>query len=152
MRLQRGHSIPAAQVRQSPAPAATEPSPTRLDHAARARLGSSPGDHRAVAVRLGGAGTKSLLAAAGGCRPVPKPDLRGLPAAAAPVLRGTGCSGGGAATGPEGFREWRRSGRLGRLHLPLPSRPLPITLPCGLLVTVAAANGLPSQGGAAKAD
>lgn len=76
-------------------------------------------------------GQRASPAAAGGYRPVPSPGLRGPPAAAAPVLRGAGRSGGRAAAGPEGFREWRGSHGLQCRHPVLLSRTLPITLTVG---------------------
>lgn len=158
MRLQRGQSIPAAQVRCSPAPAATRPSPPRSDHAARVMLGCSPRDHRAVAVRLGGAGTKRLP---GGDRGLPASPPAGsprTPSGSGPCAAGgRGAVGGGAQRRRGGHRAGGvpRVAQVGKTGTPPPCAsfsPSPHYLACGLLVTVAAVNELPSRGGSAKAD
>lgn len=102
MRLPRGRSNPAAQVRRSPAPAATGPSPPHSDHAARATLGSLPGALGPRLSDLERQGQRPSSAVAGSCGSALERGLRGRPAAAAPMGRGTGHGGGEAAPGPRG--------------------------------------------------
>lgn len=58
----------------------------------------------------------------------------------------------GRPPGLRGIPERRGAGGRSRLHPPASYSPPPHYLACGLLVTAAAANGLPSWGGAAKVD
>lgn len=128
---------------------ATGPSPPRSGQAARAWLGSPPGAHGVTAVRPGGAGTKSLLGR--GLPADPEPVLCGHLGAAARVGRRAraGHGGGRAAAGPEGNTGEARGGRAeSPPPPPLPTRPLPITLPVGFLSLPPPPTG--SRAGAAQ--
>ena len=102
MRLPRGRSNPAAQVRRSPALAATGPSPPHLDHAARATLGSLPGAQGPRLSDLEQQGQRPSSAVARSCGSALERGLRRRPAAAAPMGRGAGHGGGEVAPGPRG--------------------------------------------------
>lgn len=124
------------------------PSPPRSTRAAPATLGSPSGPRdRGCQTRRGRGtaqrkGQRALPAAAGGCRPVPKPGFRG----SGPSWAGTGDGGAAGEERPPRRRGCARgAGPAGRLA--------PYSLPCrGLPVTVAAVTELLSRGDAARAD
>lgn len=149
MLLPHGRSIPSALDRRS-----SRQLPR--DEVRRARFSAQGPQSRDCQNRR--AGTKSLPTVTRGCRTVPEPGLRSRRVAAAPIGRGAGRGGEGAAALPKRIRE--RRGRAGgdasTRRFPLAPAasllPPPHYLVSGLLVTVADANGLPNQNGAAKSE
>lgn len=151
VRLQRGHSIPAARVRRSPAPGAAGPSPLRSDHAAQATLGPLPGAHGVAAVRAREEGTKSVP---GGGRGLPARPLAGSPRTAGSSHPGAAGGGAQRRMGGRRARGVPRVARVPQAATPPPRASLsnpPHYLDSGLPVT-AAANRRASWGGAAKAN
>lgn len=124
------------------------PSPPRSTRAAPATLGSPPEPRRRGCQTRRGRdaaqrkGQRAFLAAAGGCRPVPKPGFR----SSGPSGAGTGDGGAAGEERPARLRGCARgAGPAGGLA--------PYSLPGrGLLVTVAAATELLSRGDAARAN